>query len=195
MYMTNFFKYYFIFFLYASFTIMGQSPEWLGITKVMDNNPSRLSTDSSTNSLLIANGPTMIEYKNYYGGAIWDGIKFDSLAPYNDNYNILQIIRYNGDFYANTPTKILKKVSTYSWTVVGTAKNSATAGMCIYNSNLIIYGGFDSINNVQASHMAQFDGVSWSRMDTTHFKSGTHVLTAEVFNGNLYFGGTVVAKN
>ena len=187
-------KYSFFFFLII-FKLNSQVPEWKRITKDINAIPSKLSVDSSTNSLLLSNGPSAIEGNKYYYCAIWDGVKFDSIAPFSNNYNVFQIIKYKGDFYANAYTKILKKTGTYNWTEIGSVKVGAAQGMSIYNNDLIVYGGFDSINNVQASCIAKFDGLNWSRLDTFHFYAGGAILTAEEFNGNLYIGGTITGKN
>jgi trimeric autotransporter adhesin len=120
--------------------------------------------------------------------ARWNGTNLDSV-PKTWNKFIKCFIRYNNDLYA--AENYIFKWNGVDWDTVGKVNDfSIVYHMAIYNNELIIMGGFDSINNIPASKIARWNGTTWSALDTT--KWFTFITCSAVLNGELFVGGNMV---
>jgi hypothetical protein len=76
----------------------------------------------------------------------------------------------------------------------GTSAFPCIRAMTVYNNKLIIAGLFDSINNIKAKNIAQWNGVNWSPVGNNVIDQGVNisykgVFALEVYNNELYVGG------
>lgn len=69
------------------------------------------------------------------------------------------------------------------WVHLGTVNGTARS-VTVWGQDLVIAGSFTSVSGVATSNAARFDGSTW------HALSGAHDNTLEVFQGQLYSGGT-----
>jgi hypothetical protein len=96
------------------------------------------------------------------------------------------VAKWNGNNWGGIVNKL-------TLTDQGTSTPSIRA-MTIFNNKLIVAGLFDSINNIKAKNIAQWNGVNWSPVGNNVIDQGVNinykgVFALEVYNNELYVGG------
>jgi len=77
--------------------------------------------------------------------------------------------------------------------VTVTGANQAVNALSIYNGNLVIAGGFTSVDNLNSDYIAQWNGATWSGISSAGIgylgSYGGALLSVGTYNGNLLLGG------
>ena len=94
-------------------------------------------------------------------------------------YYSYNLARWNGSDWDSTNFKLRNNGS------IGTAWN-----MDVYNNELYIAGGFDSIGGIKANNFAKFDGVNWHDIG---YPYNTCVSAIANYKGKLYMAGEVTS--
>jgi hypothetical protein len=118
-----------------------------------------------------------------------DGINW-LLVP-EANAPVYDIISWNNDLYILSDA--LYKLAGNAWVQIAQFANGANPGFAtcleVFNGELVVGGGFTTVNGFPANCIAKFNGTTWDNMD-----GGTTSFTPEVrdllsWNGSLYACG------
>ena len=104
---------------------------------------------------------------------------------------ILDVIQWNNDLYILSDA--LYKLVGNTWIQVAQFSNGANPGfvesMEIFNGELVVGGGFTSVNGFPANSIAKYDGVTWDNMDGGTISAFKQVKDLLSWNGSLYACG------
>ncbi len=127
----------------------------------------------------------------YFGSmtvAMWDGSTWIDGGATNQEHRVI----YGGpnDLYvANTSGLIRKKSPGGSFqTFYDFAGSGSVASIINYNNDIIIAGGFSSVDGVPANNIASWDGSNWSALDNG-INGGVSCMA--VFKNELYVAGSI----
>ena len=190
-------------------------PFGLGIsdTSAISLGPVRcVFVDTITNELYAGGGFEYAGNKKCNGIARWDGTDWFPLGtgildtiPNSSLGNLTDIIRYKNDIYiAGFMTIAGGKEATgiarwdgNNWHSVGRFKSTGANlqgvvfSMEVFNNELYVVGGFDTINNIISDGVAKWDGQNWTDLSqgipTDCYGDGIVALLH--FNNELYIGG------
>jgi hypothetical protein len=153
---------------------------------------SSLAVDSTDNTLYLAGSFSLL------GGSVsgyvakWNGTIWDSIPELPNTITHFEYI--DGVFYAYGDQSIWKK-SGGIWTEIAVVNGyNPIAGIIKFNGNLLIMGGFDTLNTTPVHHFAQYDGTNilpFSNDSIWPMYEGGF-STAAVYNNELYVGGFFV---
>jgi trimeric autotransporter adhesin len=117
--------------------------------------------------------PPMTVYAMYvYDGSLYVGGTFDSAG----HIKAKNIAKWNGNVWKRVRGGVLS-----------TNDTSKVEAFTEYQGKLIVGGVFNKAGGITVSNIAQWNGISWSPLDTTTFNN--EVLALCVFNEHLYIGG------
>lgn len=106
-------------------------------------------------------------------------------------FYIYDVISWNNDLYILSDA--LYKLAGNAWVQIAQFANGANPGFAtcleVFNGELVVGGGFTTVNGFPANCIAKFNGTTWDNMD-----GGTTSFTPEVrdllsWNGSLYACG------
>lgn len=104
---------------------------------------------------------------------------------------VYDIISWNSDLYMLSDA--LYKLVGNTWIQVAQFSNGANPGfatcMEIFNGELVIGGGFTSVNGFPANGIAKYNGVTWDNMDGGTNSAISYVKDLLSWNGSLYACG------
>ncbi|MCX6292142.1 MAG: T9SS type A sorting domain-containing protein [Bacteroidetes bacterium] len=129
--------------------------------------------------------------------ARWDGANWMTAGTHN-YVDAICFLEYNGELYCGGWGGIQKWNGT-DWVMFAPTVNSTSPwnwvlAMTVYNNELVVGGGFSSIDGVAANNIAKWDGTSWSTFDSGFYLTtsiGNSGLTGlAVMDGNLFACGT-----
>lgn len=98
----------------------------------------------------------------------------------------------------STSTRGIAKWNGQVWDSLGTGfrygtENGSGNKLCIFNDELHVAGFFSTVNGVPASHLAKWNGTSWSALPLEPgAPSGWALATLHVYDGRLLIGGNFV---
>ena len=116
-------------------------------------------------------------------------------------YEVDCFIEFNGNLIVagagnvGYTTKGIASWDGFQWSGIGNGNtpNNGIEALAIYNNELIIAGGFYSVDNVpNTSNIAAWDGNQWHSLGTGVQSPIGIVYALEVYNGELYAGGVFV---
>jgi hypothetical protein len=135
-------------------------------------------------------GGDTIKYVAYYNGVKWDSI------PELPSTKIYYFKLIDTTLYA-FGEQLWKKTPATNWTWITDFPHYMGA-TCVehYQNELIIMGGFDSINGQYFPCFARYDGQSFSTFSTQTWPiNGRQFFTSCVYNNELYVGGQFVNQS
>jgi hypothetical protein len=141
---------------------------------------NRLSNQDVGSCFSLAGGITALSV--YQGNLIAAG------EIYSSGVNtFVCVAKWNGNNWGGIVNKLTLSEQ-------GNSAAPCIRAMTIYNNKLIVAGLFDSINNIKAKNIAQWNGVNWSPVgnnviDQVVNISYKGVFALEVYNNELYVGG------
>jgi hypothetical protein len=141
---------------------------------------NRLSNQDVGSCFSLAGGITALSV--YQGNLIAAG------EIYSSGLNtFVCVAKWNGNNWGGIVNKLTLSEQ-------GTSAAPCIRTMTIYNNKLIVAGLFDSINNIKAKNIAQWNGVNWSPVGNNVIDQGVNisykgVFALEVYNNELYVGG------
>ncbi len=188
------------------------SQNWVNVIDSMPNSHPFIYcsvVDTINNLMYIGGDFQQINNLKTKGIVKYDGVKFDTLGAGLDpqwaglfttsqpkklimfqnklyvtgnferagKYYTPNLARWNGTSWDSTDFKLRNSGS------VGTAWH-----MDVYNNELYVAGGFDSIGGIKCNNFAKFDGVSWHDIG---YPYNTCVTAIANYNGKLYMSGEV----
>lgn len=136
-----------------------------------------------------------------YCGAQWmtmdhtPNTRSESMCEYNGELYIGGPFQYQMHMPGPTGTNMVGIArwdsSTLSWDTLGTGTEPGAAimDMAVYNGNLVLGGGFDSINGVCYNNIAIWDGNSFDSLGPGFGGVQPRVDAVVVYNNELYAGG------
>lgn len=184
-----------ILFLFIQFCSYGQN--WMNTSGYFSQGaPISLYTDTATNELYATGYFQFIDTIPAYGLAKWNGTKWENAFAPTGGSTVYQITKFQGEFYVSgTGTGDLYKWDGSAWQSTGVTTGSVRN---LYNdgdSILYALGIFTSIDGVQASNVAKFNGTNWTAVDTIHWAGGGFSCAIR-YQGDMYFcGGYNTAQN
>ena len=155
------------------------------------------------NGKLIAGGAfSQAGTANANGVAMWDGTDWSIVdSSRNDFFAVRPLVIFQGQLYGfvsdsdgtNKTGYMMRLDSSFKWHTVSNSIYYSHTWMgyvfsaCVYNNELYIGGGFDSIGNVNANHIAKWDGSNWTPVGTG--LNNEYITGLTVYNNELYAGG------
>lgn len=138
------------------------------------------------------------------GIAKWNGTQWEDVGGGFPGGYIYSLIEYDGCLYATghfsqagtSSARSIAKWDGVSWTAVGSIGLHGASfydyGYCmeVWNNKLYIGGYIDSVDNIDANNIVEWDGINWGNTDLG-LNSGAYAL--ESYNGLLYAGGSFTA--
>jgi trimeric autotransporter adhesin len=137
--------------------------------------------------------------------AKWNGTAWEEVGGGFPSGYVYAMQEYNGSLYVtgsfsqagNIAAGNIASWNGNSWSTVGNVglKRAAyCSGSCleIWNNKLYVGGLIDSVDNIDVSNIAEWDGSSWGNMDMG-LNQGVYAL--ESYNGVLNAGGAFTATN
>ncbi len=149
-------------------------------------------TNGNVNALAVFNGNLIAGGSFTNAGNIsasniaqWNGSTWSAMASGLNN-SVCSLIVFNGNLIAGCPNSGIFQWNGTKWTqlVVGKSNNYL---FTIYNNNLVVGGGFDSIGGIKAANLAQWNGSVWSQIDTGSNDGFSSLAT---YNGALVVAGS-----
>lgn len=152
--------------------------------------PSTMVYDSVENKLFVQGGFSSIGGKPIFCFAQWNGYEWDSVpeVPVEELYRIKKV---NHKIYAYG-RGIWEKSSAGVWTLIAKADTlEGVTDLAWYNNELIIMGGFDTLNGQPFNSFARYDGVSLLPFPASEVWPlySCQFYASAVYQGNLYVGG------
>lgn len=128
-------------------------------------------------------GTSWIQAGGVFNNSGWSSTKV--LCTYNNKL-------ISGGYYSSINSKPVSNIASYDgnqWDTLGKGLNALVVGLCTYNGNLIASGTFNkSGNDSTIRYVAQWNGIKWQPISTSHtFKTGGGRALIS-FNGQLIIG-------
>jgi hypothetical protein len=140
-------------------------------------------------------GGLTIKYIAKWDGMSWDSVPTSTLITTNCE-TVCALVKYKGELYAGgaagfTSTRGgIAKWNGTVWEPVGEGTNGIVNKFVVRDSNLYVFGMFDSVASIQANGLAIWNGSVWSDVHALpDYFSPNQVYALEFFNGEIYIGG------
>jgi len=194
-------KKYFLLTVFAMQLLNVIAQNWLPTGLGTNNGNNGGITLNTYNGKLIAGGAfSKAGNADANGVAMWDGNDWSIVdSSMNNFFYISPFVEFNGQLYGfvkidgTRKGNILRLDSNFKWHVVPNSTYSSTKytsminSAIIYKNELYLSGGFDSIGNIAANHIAKWDGTNWMPLGAGVFHE--YGANMKVFQNELYAGG------
>lgn len=124
--------------------------------------------------------------------ARWDGTSWSEVGGYSGWPQPRDFIVYKNELYMGGIGNEFMKWDGIGWNTVTVIPQGGIYALAIYNGDLVVAGGFDTINGMPANCIASYDGTNWTTfgLGLTHTSGGWGAVEAlTVMDNVLYAGG------
>ena len=202
-------------------SLRAQYVNWQYVDTILSGSVNAIYYDSTDNSTYLGGFYYRIDtdtiwgigkYQNGQWYRMGNGINWDRSIPFCSSCwpnPVKDIIKYHDTLYitgeisfsGNTALNGISWWDGNNWQpVIGNTGSNGMYGYGekfeIYNDELYIMGSFDTIAGVVAHSIAKYDGTSWQPVHDlpiiSQFSNSNHIYDMELYNGELYLGGTFV---
>ncbi len=194
-------KKYFLLTVFAVQLLYVTAQNWLPAGLGTNNGNNGGITLKTYNGKLIAGGAfSKAGNADANGVAMWDGNDWSIVDSSMNNFSAVRpLIEFKGQLYGFIDTSgskkgyMLRLDSNFKWHVVPNSTYISNRFMnyvyaaAVYNNELYLTGGFDSIGNIAANHVAKWDGTNWMPVGLGVYHEYGSAL--KVFQNELYMGG------
>ncbi|MCC7301870.1 MAG: T9SS type A sorting domain-containing protein [Bacteroidia bacterium] len=173
-------------------SLNGQNWQQIGID-TFNYGPTRLYADTFSDNIYASGSFTFYGSAPFNNRAKWDGINWTPLGT-EISSSSNSFLRWNNEIYSCpivwNNKYYVAKWNGLTWDSIGRAMGPGSlSNLVSYGNDLMVTGQFSSIDGVPANSIALWNGIAWSGLPGNTMVWNGSVITALVFNGELYIGG------
>jgi hypothetical protein len=186
-------------FVFQCLNILAQ--DWLPTGNGTNNGGNGGITLQAYNGMLIAGGAfSQAGTVTAKGSAMWDGTAWSIVdSTKNSFFAVRPLVIFRGQLYGfvsqfGDPSGYMIRLdSNFKWHYVPNSDfydgnySGNVFSAAVYHDELYVGGRFDSIGNIQANHIARWDGTNWATVGQGI--DSEHIYGMIVYDNDLYVGG------
>ena len=151
--------------------------------------------DTTNNALIVGGNFSQAGGISAISIAKWNGISWSLMGAGNpfSSYPVVSITKYNGEIYAgcfSVGNGAIKKWDGSTWDNVGSGVYAVVWAMKVFDNELYISGGIDTVGGMPCKGIAKWNGSNWTCIGMpSNITTSVTVDAICEYNGELYFGG------
>ncbi len=196
-----------LFFILFPLIVLSQNDNWGKLINGFNNSDVArcFYEDTINDKLLIGIDDEGVDtITNSKGIIIWNGNNWETMGTSIYYSGIISnIITYLDTIYisgyfdgigGNPNIRNIAKWNGNEWVDIGFNTTEHIRGMRIFNNELFIFGGIDSINGIVANGLIKYNGVEWNNVNNlpqfdTSYNEANQIFEIAYFENELYVGG------